>query len=374
MSVGLTADKRWIFAMTAHLAVAISAHGFGHGAQTTAVLTALRAQRPQARLTLLTGLPREFLQGRIPGEFRLIDWRGDFGMRMDSALDVDRARSAADYAAFHADWESQVAATAQRLAAVGADLLLANVPYLPLAAAARIGLPSAALCSLNWAGIYRSYFGARPEAPALLAAMIAAYNSAETFLCPAPSMPMPELRNVRPIGPLARLGRVRQAELRAQLGLGEGQRLVLVTPGGIPLRLPVERWTRQADVHWIVPADWNVQREDVHSYESLGWPFTDVLASVDAVLGKLGYGLVAECACNGVPLLYVPRPDWPEEPFLADWLRTHGRCAPVARAALLNGDLHDLLAAACTQPAPPPPPASGAEQAAAWLAERLGGG
>ena len=295
-------------------------------------------------------------------------------MQMDSALDVDRARSAADYAAFHAAWDTQVAATAQLLADVDADLLLANVPYLPLAAAARIGLPSAALCSLNWAGIYRSYFGARPEAPAILAAMTSAYNSAEMFLCPAPSMPMPELRHVRPIGPLARLGRVRQAELRAQLGVVEGQRLVLVTPGGIPLRLPMERWPRQADIHWIVPADWNIQRQDVHGFEALGWSFTDVLASVDAVLGKLGYGLVAECACNGVPLLCVPRPDWPEEPFLAAWLRTHGRCAPVARATVLNGDLYEPLATICAQPAPPPPLPSGARQAAAWLAERLGGG
>ena len=360
--------------MTAHLAVAISAHGFGHGAQTTAVLTALRARLPQVRLTLLTGLPRSFLQERIPGEFRLVEWRGDFGMQMDSALDVDRTRSAADYAAFHADWDTHVADTARLLATVDADLLLANIPYLPLAAAARIGLPSVALCSLNWAGIYRSYFATRSEAPAILAAMASAYNGAEAFLCPAPSMPMPELHNVRPIGPLARLGRRRRAELHGRLGLSDAQRLVLITPGGIPLRLPLERWTRRADIHWIVPADWNVQRGDVHAFEALGWSFTDVLTSADAVLGKLGYGLVAECACNGVPLLYVPRPDWPEEPFLAAWLCAHGRCAPVARAALTEGDLDAPLAALWAQPVPSPPLPSGADQAAMWLAERLGGG
>ncbi|MFP5505799.1 MAG: hypothetical protein ACLGH6_06340, partial [Gammaproteobacteria bacterium] len=81
-----------------HLAVAISSHGYGHGAQTAAVLTALRARLPALRLTLLTGLPQSFLEQRIPGEFALIDWRGDFGMHMRSALDVDVERSAADYA------------------------------------------------------------------------------------------------------------------------------------------------------------------------------------------------------------------------------------------------------------------------------------
>ena len=76
-----------------HRAVAISSHGYGHGAQTTAVLTALRARLPELRLTLLTGLPRAFLEQRIPGEFTLIDWRGDFGMHMRSALDVDVERN-----------------------------------------------------------------------------------------------------------------------------------------------------------------------------------------------------------------------------------------------------------------------------------------
>lgn len=357
--------------MSKHLAVAVSAHGFGHGAQTTAVLTAVRTRLPDLHLTLLTGLPRQFLRDRIPGEFRLIDWQGDFGMRMDSALDVDCARSAADYAAFHADWQDSVAATARTLAELDADLLLVNIPYLALAGAARIDLPSVALCSLNWAVIYRAYFAERPEAAAILTAMESAYASAEAFLCPAPSMPMPQLGNVTPIGPLARLGRAHREELRALLNVDDATRVVLITSGGIPLRLPLERWPQQRHLHWVVPADWNIQRADVHAFETLGLPFIDVLASADAVLGKLGYGLVAECACNGVPLLYVPRPDWPEEPYLAAWLHAHGRCAPIARAALSEGDLHASLEMVWAQAAPLPPQPTGASQAAAWLMQRL---
>ncbi len=42
----------------------------------------------------------------------------------------------------------------------------------------------------------------------------------------------------------------------------------------------------------------------------------DVLGSRDAILGKPGYGTFAEAACNGKPVLYVSRGDWPEEPAL----------------------------------------------------------
>lgn len=360
--------------MTRHLAVAISAHGFGHGAQTAAVLAALRACLPRLRLTLLTGLPRSFLHDRIPGDFELIDWRGDFGMRMRSALDVDLQRSAADYAALHAEWDAHVDTTARLLEKLAPDLLLANIPYLPLAAAARIGLPSAALCSLNWADIYRYYFSQRAEAPEILVAMEAAYNSAEAFLCPAPSMAMPELHNVRHIGPLARVGRDMRAELRARFGVSDTRRLVLIAPGGIELRLPLEDWPEDPEIAWIVPAAWNVRRRDMQSFESLGLGFTDVLASVDALLGKLGYGTVAECACNATPMLYIPRPDWPEERFLAAWLHEHGRCVPVARETVLRGQLQAPLHALWSQPAPAAPQPTGAEDAAAWLAARWCGG
>lgn len=357
-----------------HLAVAISSHGYGHGAQTAAVLAALRTRLPQLRLTLLTGLPHAFLAERIGGDFTLIDWQADFGMHMTSALDVDRRRSGDAYAAFHAHWPARVAAACARLEAVVPDLLLANVPYLPLAAAARLGLPALALCSLNWAGIYRHYFGARPEARAVLADMEAAYNAARHFLCPAPSMAMPELGNVRPIGPLVRLGRPRRAQLCERLGIADTRRIVMIAPGGIPLRLPLETWPLDPAIAWIVPQAWGIERPDMHAFEALGLGFTDVLASVDALLGKLGYGTVTECACNGVPLLYVPRPDWPEERCLADWLAHHGRCVPVSREAVAAGRLRGPLDQLWAQPARPSPAATGAAEGATLIAAELHSG
>lgn len=354
-----------------HLAVAISSHGYGHGAQTATVLTALRARYPDFRLTLLTGLTRKFLESRIPGEFELIDWRGDFGMQMSSALEVDLVRSASNYAMFHANWDARLAETIVLLERLAPDLLLANVPYLPLAAAERIGLPSLALCSLNWADIYRHYFSNRPEAPAILNCMLSAYNSAESFLCPAPSMAMPDLRNVKSIGPLARMGRPCRAALCAQLGVPESQRLVLIAPGGMPLHLPLEHWPIHNDISWIIPDDWAVTRPDMHAFSLLGVSFTDLLASVDALFGKLGYGTVTECACNGTAMLYMLRPDWPEESVLAQWLHQHGRCAAIESTAVRRGQLREVLEVLWSQPMPPRPCPMGADEAALDISTRL---
>lgn len=354
-----------------HLAVAISSHGYGHGAQTAAVLTALRKRLPELRLTLLTALPRKFLENRIPGEFEQIEWRGDFGMQMHSALEVDRLRSAAEYAAFHASWEARLSETVALLERLAPDLLLANIPYLPLAASARIGLPSIALCSLNWADIYRHYFADRPEATGILEQMLTAYNSAKVFLCPAPSMAMPDLHNIQSIGPLARIGHDCRSEICERLGLPESQRIVVIAPGGMPLQLPLSDWPVVSNITWIIPDDWVAACVDMHSFASLNMDFTDLLTSADAVLGKLGYGTVAECACNATPLLYMPRPDWPEEPCLAEWLQWHGRCAPLSYEQILNGEFNMVLERLWTQSIPAVPQPTGADEAAqaimSWL-------
>ena len=69
--------------------------------------------------------------------------------------------------------------------------------------------------------------------------------------------------------------------------------------------------------------------------EKLGIEFGDMLASCDAVLTKPGYGTFVEAACAGVPVLYVARKDWPEEPYLVNWLKRNGSCAEVEREHLL---------------------------------------
>ena len=85
------------------------------------------------------------------------------------------------------------------------DLLLADIPYLSLAAAERLRIPALALCSLNWADILAGYCQDEPDLAELRAPMLAAYHSAVAVLQPAPSMPKPDLTNVQPIGPIAAL-------------------------------------------------------------------------------------------------------------------------------------------------------------------------
>lgn len=355
-----------------HLYADISSHGFGHIAQTAPVLNALRRHLPGLRLTVRSGAERAMLASRIEGEFAHLPEATDFGMRMGNAVEVRVEDSARAYADFHRDWDHRVAREAARLKDIAPDLVLANVSYLALAAAARAGIPALAMSSLNWADIYRHYCVGRPETAQIHSQMLAAYNSAEAFLRLTPGMPMSDLWHVRPVGTIARKGENRRPQINAALGLAPQNRLVLVAMGGVAMRLPVESWPRIPGVRWLVQESWAVRHPDAFPFEQFGLHFTDILASCDALLTKPGYGSVAEAAVNGVPVLYLSRPDWPEEPCLIEWLGAHGRCRQVERGRLERGDLADDLAALWATPAPAPVAANGAAEAAEILAALAG--
>ncbi len=350
-----------------HLLVDISSHGFGHVSQTAPVVNELAQRMPELRVTLRTVAPLSLLKQRIYQGFRHIPAAFDFGMQMANAVDVEAEKSAVAYRAFHADWEEKAEREAQAMRALKPDLLLANAPCLSLAAARIAGVRSVAMCSLNWADIYRHYCSGDAACGKIHAQMLEAYNSAECFLKVQPAMPMQDLANARNIGPIARMGSNRRSHLAAKLQLEQAEKLVLVAMGGMEFRLPVERWPHLPGIRWLIPQSWEVERDDMVALERPGLPFCDLLASCDAVLTKPGYGTFTEAACAGVPVLYVARHDWPEEPHLASWLNRHGRCVEVGRGRLQTGELDDLLAQVWRMPSPPRPLATGAIEAAQYM-------
>jgi len=348
-----------------HLFVDISSHGFGHLAITAPVLDALARICPTLRLTIRTALPVAKLQQRIKTLFELIAAASDFGYVMIDATRIDLAASATAYRQAHVDWSARVAAEAHFLASRQPDLVLTNVSYLPLAGAAVAGIPALSLCSLNWADLFAHFFGKQPWAQPIYSEMLAAYRSAQAFLRVTPGMAMEALANVQSVGPIAIRG------TRHDLGLSR-EKAVLIAMGGIAHRLPVDNWPRLPGVRWLPPGDWNCRHPDAMASESFGLSFTDLLCSVDAVITKPGYGTFTEAACNGTPLIYQRREDWPEQECLIEWLHGNGRCVEIEAAELESGLIAAALDNVLSRTASAPPAADGITQTAHAILQHAG--
>ncbi|MFZ2541978.1 MAG: hypothetical protein WAW75_09450 [Gallionella sp.] len=351
-----------------HLVVSISGHGFGHVAQTAPVLNLLHERMPRLHLTVRSVVPLSHLRTSIHAPFDHLPSEGDIGMLMSSALDVSVEESRAAYRSFHTDWESRIVDEARLLRELKADLVFSNVGYLPLTGAQQAGIPNAALCSLNWADIYRHYI----HDDAIAAQIHRCYAKADAFLRATPGMMMGSLPNLIPVAPLAVVGKNRRDDLNRQLKLSKLEKLVVVNLGGISSRLPIERWPRVDGVRWLVQASWKVTHPDAIILESITMNFNDLLASSDALICKPGYGSFVEAACSGVPLLYISRVDWPESSSLIEWLQQNGVCREVSRDDLERGKIAETLGELWETARPEPVIPAGVAQVADWLAGRLG--
>jgi hypothetical protein len=355
-----------------HLLVCISHHGRGHLAQTAPVLEVLLALWPGLRLSVRSALPHSVLAGRIRGPFEHLPEAADCGLLMQDALRIDLDASLLAHRAFHAEWQARVSREAEFLRAARIDGVLSNIAYLPLAAARAAGLRSAALCSLNWLDIFRHYLGDAPEGSVIMGQMAEAYQSAATFFRPAPSMPMTGLANTRSVPPIAQPGIERREELRRRLRLPAGCRVVLVGMGGIAYRLQGRGWCRGEDLAWLVPDDWDTDGERVFGFSATGMPYGDLLASCDALVTKPGYGSFVEAASAGVPVLYLAREDWPETPYLADWLHRHAPALEIEEAAWQAEGIEAALERLWDQPRRQPIQPTGAQVVARELRALFG--
>lgn len=342
---------------------------------TAPVLRALAGRNPALRLTVRASAPEAFLREHLPPGARLLPASADLGMAMHHALGVDVSASLEWYRATCADWDRRVEAAAAELVRLEADAVLSNIAFLPLAAAARAGMASAAFSCLNWADVFEHYCGSALGGRAIVSRLRAAYAGADLFLAPEPAMRMPWLPNRRALPPVARLGTPDRDGLRQRLGTVPGDRVVLLSLGGMAYPLDVSLWPILPGLQVVAGMAVEGEHPQVHPAEALGMRWIDLVASSDAVLTKPGYGTVTEAACNGIPVLYLARDGWPEEPFLVNWLRSHGRSLELPRHALTAGQLAEPLQALMAQPVPVPPVPDGAVQAAlcleAWLDEHV---
>ncbi|MDP4025497.1 hypothetical protein Q8W71_22955 [Methylobacterium sp. NEAU 140] len=330
----------------------VSGHGLGHLNQAAALMQAVHARHPDIAITVRSSLDRARIEQRLGFPVAYLDAQDDFGVRIRNGFDVDLPETGRAYDRMAARWPEVLGRAKADIAAVRPDLIVANVGFVPLAAGAELGIPSLGLASLDWHTVLAGYWAG--ERAQVLDLMDAAYASAEALLAFAPTTAEAAWRRRISLGPAAEAGRPRGDALRARLGLPRGQRLVLCAFGNSAPPPPRTDLLACAGTTFLVPARWSAAKSTV-AVDGLDWPFIDLLASCDACLAKLGYGIAAEAVRNAVPLLYHRRPGWREDDALAGWTEAHGRARQIDLAALDADGLRHALDRFAAEPAPAAP-------------------
>ncbi len=135
----------------------VSGHGFGHASRVIEVINALLERRPDSRVVVRTRTARWLFDLTVRGPFTYIDTECDTGIVQIDSLHLDEQASIARAHAFMSTFESRVAAEAHALDALGATLVVSDIPPLGVAAAAQAGVPAVAMGNFTWDWAYAAY-------------------------------------------------------------------------------------------------------------------------------------------------------------------------------------------------------------------------
>jgi hypothetical protein len=325
---------------------AISGHGFGHAAQVVPILNELGRHVPHLTAILRTSVPASFFKDRLTIPWSQQSVQQDVGCIQLGPLDIDVPATWEAHQAFHASWESRIAAELTAMAASAPAVILADTPYLAVPAGKQAGVPTVVVANFTWSEVLERFDDSRPDHQAIVNGIRRSYGQADMGLRIAPGLPLSGIANVTDIGPIAEPARCERARLRSTLGIGEWERLVLVGFGGIPLKsLPWDQMDSMKGYRFLVDGAPPRDLSCVRSLLAIPFSFKTALASVDIVMTKPGYGTVMEAVALGLPIVYVRRYNFADEAPLVDFLHEYGQGRELSRSDFMSGNWRPILEA-----------------------------
>jgi L-arabinokinase len=358
----------------------ISGHGYGHASREIEAINALLSRATGYDLVIRTSAARWLFDHTVRGAFTYLPGACDTGVVQIDSLRLDARETIARAAEFYRALPEHVEREAAHLRAHDARLVIADAPPLACAAARAAGVAAVVLSNFTWDWIYEGYAEELASAPDLLPVIRDAYRSAtEAWRLPLCGG-FETFDRIVDLPFIARHASYDRRTVRERLMLPLDGPLALTSFGGYGVsdfdahRLDcLDEWTviitGRGDPP---PLPGGACFLDERRVYQAGFRYEDVVAAVDAVVTKPGYGIVSECLASRTAMLYTSRGRFVEYDVMTALMPGFMRCEFVAQEDMLGGRWREPLRRLMQQPEPPDHPATnGAEIVADMICDRL---
>lgn len=356
----------------------ISGHGFGHASREVEVINALHLARPDWRIVIRSAVAPGLLARSIRGPYQLVGGPCDTGIIQKSSVEHDDEATVRAAMEFYATFKERVDDEARQLRALDVTLIVADIPPIAFAVGARLGIPTVAIANFTWDWIYEEHPGFMPVGREIIETIRAVYRSATLALELPFAGGFDVFPDVRRLPLVARRPTQGRAATRRHFGLPDTGRVALLSFGGYGLP--------ELDLASIDCRDhWTVATTDQTSPGATAMPhvrfisnaalatgrvrYEDLVAAVDVVITKPGYGIISECVAAGTPMVYTSRGHFREYDLLVEAMPAVLRCQYIDRGDLFAGRWGAAIDDVLARPDPPETMATnGADVAAGILA------
>jgi hypothetical protein len=336
------------------IAYYITAHGYGHGVRSCDIIRALNKLFPHLTVQIISDLPAVFLSSRIgsvqnlirPGSF-------DIGMVQLDSIRVDVEASLARVEHLISKKTQLVAKESDYIRRMNFALVIVDIPAIPLESAALAGIPRLAIGNFGWDWIYSEFASRDHRWIEAVKAFRDQYSRADLLLRLPFCEEMTAFPKIEDIPLVASPGKSRREEIAALCGSDIHKKWILLsftTLDWSDETLARVEQIKEYEFFTVRPLTW--ERRNIHSLDRDQVGFSDVVASVDGVISKPGFGILSDCMANNKPLIYADRSNFLEYPILVSAIERYLKQMHIPSADLYRGDLLPILESIWNRPQP----------------------
>ncbi|MGD8316062.1 MAG: hypothetical protein PVI17_15015 [Syntrophobacterales bacterium] len=345
------------------LAFYITPHGFGHAVRSIEVIRHLLVLAPALEIVIVSTLP-EFLVHQSLGDSVPIRRRQlDIGLVQRDSIQFDLSATLERLQSLHDQRDALVADEIHFFKTQEIQTVVCDIPFLPFAAASQAFIPAIGMGNFTWDWIYQAYAAADSRWTPLVDWIRESYHKCHLLL----QLPMhgdcsacPHIQDV-PL--VARRAQRKREETLKILGLGLDQKVYLISFGWLELgETALKRLEEITDAMFLFKHPLSFQFRNGMCLDDHPLSYEDVVAAVDGVITKPGYGIVSDCLAHGTPVIYTDRGFFPEYDILVQEMAKHLTTVYISSEDLYAGKWGAAIEELLRQPRVAPTlPCNGAE-------------
>jgi UDP:flavonoid glycosyltransferase YjiC (YdhE family) len=319
----------------------VSGHGFGHAARCGAIIRELRRQASAVRVMVRTSSPAWL----YPDAVQHVPLQTDVGVLQVDSLTIlvdETIRQAAEFEQTRPRLlQREVAA----LSSLNPRVIVADTPPVAFDVAAELGIPGLALGNFSWDWIYAGLGSTRPEVDDVVAGIVASEQRATLLLRLPFHHDMQAFPRREDVPLVAEVSALDRDTARRQFNLPLDRPIVLISYGGLGVRnLDVAALAGIPEVFFVTTAAVTGEMPDnLLVLPPTAEGYADLLRASDAVMMKPGYGTVADCTANQVPMIYTRRHGFPEEDILVAAMEHSGHAVALPAEELSAGRIRSAV-------------------------------
>jgi L-arabinokinase len=327
------------------IAYYITSHGYGHGVRSCDVIRAVNRLHPDVSVYIVTKLPSAFLTSHIGSPRNAIRAESfDIGMvQLDSIRTVIGA-TLSKIEELYSRRDELIAQEIEFLNEQKIDLIVADIPAIPFEAAAIAGIPCVGVGNFGWDWIYSNFVSRDEHWRPVMTAFSEGYSKTDLLLRLPFCEEMTAFPNKEDIPLVASPGTPRRSHLCSLTGADPKKKWILLsftTLDWSDTALAKVELLKDYEFFTVLPLEWH--RGNIHPLQREDAAFSDVVASVDAVLSKPGFGILSDCMANRKPLIYADRQDFLEYPILEAAIKQYLKHVHIPAEDLYAGELQSSL-------------------------------